>query len=195
MLSLILPLLTLTPTAQAGGIGFIGTGGVRGETVYFYDRSDNDQKYSISETIANMGTGIEVMLGDRDDPIQGHFRGYAMFETPEYDPANVTNLVAERDVDAAWREKWRSVGLATVGLQFKIIGDPDTFQVVAHADMGSGFLTLDHSEFLLIELGGGITKAVGRDLQFFASAVYAVRVDRGMVHGANVYSGLRYLFD
>ncbi len=202
MLALATALLTLaTPTAQAGGIGVLATGGFRGETLYFYDRSDDFTKYQIGETIGNFGGGIEVMLGDRDDRIVGHFRGYYMAETPEYNPANVTSLVAPADVVAAWRQDIRHVGMVTVGLQFGLFGDPDRVQLVAVADIGSGFLTNDHSEFLIAEVGPGITigfpgsEGFMRDTQFWANGVFALRQDRGFKYGANVYTGLRYMFD
>ncbi len=185
----------LSTPAFAGGIGLMGQGGFRNQTVYFYDSSDNMRQYSLSQALANFGGGLELLIGDRDDRIIGTFKGYYVFESPERDPGTLTSLVEPANVVANWREEPRHIGVIAVGLQVGIIGDPSDKQLVAVADIGSGFLTRDHTEYLQVQVGAGGTIALSREIFLFGQAQYHMRAFKGLTHGASVSVGARYLFD
>lgn len=182
-------------TAWAGGLGIVGTSGIHADPVYFYDSADDFKQYRLSETIVGYGAGIEGILGDRDDRVMGIFRFFWNQETPERDPAGITDLVAPGDVVAAWREEPRNVGWATVGIQWGFWGDPDGFQLTANGAVGSAFLTSNHSEFLSAELGPGVSYTFGRSFQAFGDVVYQVRYRKRFAHGPRAYAGVRVLFD
>jgi hypothetical protein len=187
--------LMVSGPALAGGIGLVATGGLHGEKVYFYDSSKEYRQYSIGETLPHFGGGLEVLLGDEDDRFTGVMRGYYLMDTPQRDPAEITQLVEPDDVVSDHRDTPRHLGVATVGLQWGFIGDPEGLMAVAVGSFGSGFLTSDHTEFMLLELGGGGSMALARDLRLFANVEYAMRYRKGVSHGVNAYAGLRWFFD
>lgn len=196
MLTLLMSLLVAAaPDAHAGGVGVVTTGGFRGQKVYFYDESDNLARYTLGETLMDYGFGMEFILGDRDDKLQGYFRTYWLGESPEKDPAQITRLVAPDAVVASWREQSRNLGIMTVGLQVEALGQRDTLQLLLQADLGAGILTTDHTEFLQLDLGAGVLHGFGRDIDGYVTFNYSPRYDRGFIHGANAYVGARYLFD
>lgn len=188
-------LLAASTPALAGGVGVLTTGGFRNQPVYFYDSSDSMRQYKISETLGHGGGGIEILLGDRDDRFIGTFKGYYIYESPERDPAGITSAVDPGNVVAAWRTEGRHIGVASVGLQAGIIGKPRTKQLVAVADLGSGFLTTDHTEYLQAQIGLGGTAMLSREIQVYAQAQYHLRNYKGLYHGATATAGIRYMFD
>jgi hypothetical protein len=190
----LLALLASGP-AFAGGIGLIATGGFHGEKVYFYDSSAENRQYSIGETIPSLGGGIEVLLGDADDRFTGVMRGYYLMDAPQRDPAELTALVDPADVVGEHREEPRHLGMATVGLQWGFLGDPQGLMAVAVGSFGSGFLTTDHTEFMMLELGGGVSWEFARNLRLYANAEYALRYRKGLSNGMNGYAGVRWFFD
>src|SRR5262245_38667067 len=95
--------LALAPAAHAGGIGLVGTGGFQTDHVYFYDASDDYAQYEQTQTLADFGGGVEIVLGDKDDKIIGIFRGYYLQDSPEKDPATITTLVDADNVVATVR--------------------------------------------------------------------------------------------
>lgn len=185
----------LSTPAFAGGLGVLAHGGVRGQEVYFYDSSDNLKQYSLGQTLANFGGGLEMMIGDRDDRIIGTFKGYYVYETAERDPGTITTLVEPENVVADWREDPRHIGVVSVGLQIGLLGQPSDKQLVAVADIGSGFLTRDHTEYLQVQVGAGGTLSLSREIQLYGQAQYHLRSFKGLHHGAAVTIGARYLFD
>ncbi len=187
--------LLLSTPAFAGGIGTIITGGMHSETVYFYDSSDDNQQYQQPQLLGSVGGGLEIILGDQDDRFQGIFRGYWFMDGPQHNPANTTGLVAPKHVVAGWRDEPRHLGIATIGLQVGLFGEPSGFQVTAVGAVGSGFLTLDHTEFLVVELGGGFTHQAGQQVQLFGNVVGSMRARKGTNFGSTTYVGARYLFD
>jgi len=185
----------MSTNALAGGVGLLATSGMYSETVYFYDSSKEFQKFEQMQTIGTFGTGLEFTLGDRDDRVMGLARAYWLYETPQQDPADRTELVASDDVVAAWRENGRNVGMFSVGLQWGFYGDPSNFQLYALGMVGSGFLTTDHTEFLLVEAGVGASYRLTRSIDAHVEVQYALRNRKGLRHGVNGYAGVRYLFD
>lgn len=191
--------------AFAGGIGILATGGAHSETVYFYsdqspdgaaysDINDYDQ-YQIAQTLPSAGLGIDLALGDRDDKIIGDCRFYWMMDSPQKDPAALTQLVDPEHVVAAWREKPRHLGLGMVGLSWGIVGDPSKFTFGAVGHVGSAFVTFDHTEFLAFDIGPGVTLRAARQVQLFADVVYQGRYHKGITHSVNAFVGARYMFD
>lgn len=186
--------LLATLAAHAGGIGLLGAFGGRTETVYYYDSSENFEQLSKPQLIVGMGAGVEFMLGDRDDRITGLFRAYGLREAPEKDPA----LTTDRDpgaIVANWREEPKLIGIGTFGVQWGILGDPNEWQFGVVTELGSGFLTPDHTEFLLIQGGPMFHYMIGPSLQLHAEVEYGVRMRKNVQHGAVAYVGARWLFD
>lgn len=186
--------LSLASNAYAGGMGVMAMGDIRTQPVYYYDSAANNQQYKMTQMIPGFGAGIDLVLGDRDDRIVGVFRGYWLREAAEKDPANSSNLNPD-DIVANWREEARDVGVAMVGLQIGIVGDPTKFQLTLNPSAGAGFITTDHTEYLSMEFGPGMTYNVGDRMQIHATAAYQMRVRKSIVHGAVAYAGVRYLFD
>lgn len=181
--------------AFAGGAGLIFTGGGRTDTVYYYDSSTGMSQYAQPQFIKNYGAGLEFILGDRDDRINGFFRGYWMQDGAESDPAKHTKFVDPGNVVAAWRDTSQSIGVGTFGVSWGVVGDPDKAQFVLISEAGSGFLTPDHSEYLILQGGPGFQYMLGDALQLHAEVEYGVRFRKAIEHGPTAYVGLRYLFD
>ena len=207
--------LLLSVPAQAGGFGVLVTGGAHNEKMWYHSNlvtnpdtgesvvlSDPDQfeKIETGQVLPHGGTGLELILGDRDDKILGTFRFYYMADLPQANPAptaedaNGKKIPAE-NVIAAYRSETRHVGMGMVGLSWGIIGKPDGFQLGASGHVGSGFLTTDHTEFLAVDLGPMMTYKLNRQLQAFADLGWQARFHKGWSQGANVTAGVRYLFD
>ena len=186
--------LFLSTNAFAGGVGLLTTGGMYSETVYFYDSSKEFQQYQQPQTIGTYGTGVEAVIGDRDDKIMGVARFYWLQETPQQDPSTSTSLVDAEDVVANWREDARNVGIFTVGLQ-GTYWRKNKLSLNATVMLGSGFLTTDNSEFFLAEAGAGVSYRITRAVDAHLDVQYALRNRKGLLHGVNTYAGIRYLFD
>ena len=182
------------------------------------DDPDEWSQFKMTQTLPHFGGGLELVLGDRDDRILGIFRLYYTADTAQKDPATLSESeltkLAENDPDAevlteagqevivkpdavhaTVRDQLYSTGLASVGLSWGIIGNPDRFQLGATGHVGSGFLTLDHREYLFWTLGPTVTYKAARQVQLFADANYQMRLRKGLSHGGNVIVGARYLFD
>src|SRR4051812_37118151 len=73
-------LLTASP-AFAGGFGLLATGGAHTEPLYYYKSTDSNgnplksindyEQRQLTETLPNLGLGVNLVLGDRDDKIVG----------------------------------------------------------------------------------------------------------------------------
>jgi hypothetical protein len=187
--------LGVSSTAFAGGFGLMGLGGVHTDTVYFYDSSNNMAQIRQTQTLPQYGVGGEFLLGDRDDRIIGVFRGYWMQDAPQQDPAERTKTVAPENVVAAVRTEPKNIGAASFGVQWGLWGDPEKLMVTGITAVGSGFLTTDHTEFMMLQLGGGATYAFRPDMQVFADVNYTGRYRKNFSNGVTAYAGVRYLFD
>lgn len=201
--------LLLSLPAQAGGVGLILTGGAHTEQMWYHSNlisrdggegvevsNPRDfEKYELVQTLPHAGAGLEVLLGDRDDRITGVFRFYYMQDAPQVDPAAVTTLVPAANVIAAYRDKPRHVGIGLVGLNFGILGQPDGFQAGIATHVGSGFLTSDHTEFFLADVGPMVTYKFTRQMFAFGEVAYQMRFRKGWSNGLNATAGVRYMFD
>jgi hypothetical protein len=187
--------LTIASPAFAGGVGIVGGGGLRTQPVYWYFEGNAAEQYKQNQWLGQYGTGVEVALGDRDERFLGFFRGYWWQELAEKDPATVTQIATAEEVVGAYRAEARDVGMFTVGIQYAPVGNPKTVAGLIVADIGSGFLTTDHTEFLQVEAGLGIQVTPVKGFQIYLDQMYAVRWRKGFSQGTNTYLGARYLFD
>jgi hypothetical protein len=192
----LLPVLALfaPALAHAGGIGVMGSLGERTETVYYYDSSSNNAQFRQPQIIPHFGAGLEFVLGDRDDHITGLARAYWIQEGPEHDPSK-NSSIDPGSIVANWREKPRNVGIATFGVNWGFLGDPNEWQLSVISEMGAGFITGDHTDFLLLQGGPSFQYMVGPSLQVHADLTYGMRVRKQVQHGGNAYVGVRWLFD
>jgi hypothetical protein len=187
---LFLVALASTP-ARAGGIGVIGTGGMTTTRAYYYN-AEGAQGVD-HQTRPQAGFGMEGLLGDRDDKILGVLRLYWLRETPPETPdtQGVSNAI-HPDYDAL---DPRDVGIAQIGIQWGLLGDPNGVQLVLNTLAGTGFLTEDSTEFGLAEAGVGGTWAANESVQVFASVADTLRMRKIVDYGPAAYAGVRYLFD
>src|SRR5688572_22211937 len=81
--------LLLSSDAFAGGFGLTATGGLRTDRVFFYDSTQEDLEFSQTQLSANYGAGVEFLLGDRDDRINGLFRGYWLQDAAQKHPSKM----------------------------------------------------------------------------------------------------------
>ena len=204
---------TVAPQAHAGGISLIGFGGTHTDKTYFYSNADPDtfeddepvifddyndyEQYSITQTIPQAGFGGEVVLGDRDDLITGSVRLLYQQDFAQTDPAELTTSVPTDFVVSAHRDKARHIGIGLIGLNFGLVEfASDRFRVEAVGLVGSGFITLDHTEFFTAGVGPGIVYKAGRQVHVFGEMMYMARFQqRGWQHQGNINLGVRYYFD
>jgi hypothetical protein len=198
--------------AYAGGIGIIGSGGAHTERVFFYSRADTEtfnqeepvlysniddyEQFSTTQNVAQFGGGLELLLGDRDDLINGSCRVYYQQDAPQTDPATITAIVDPDYVVAAYREKARHVGVGLIGLNFgmfEFASDRMRFGLVGH--IGSGFITTDHTDYFIASVGPSLTYKASRRVHVFGDVVYQARVRTIASHSGNIYLGARYYFD
>ncbi len=207
--------LLLSSPALAGGVGFIGHGGVHGERVYFYSAVDpvsgasyadplNYPQFRTTQIIPQFGGGLELILGDRDDRIQGVFRGVYTMDGAQSNPCSTTCTVDSggnrvtldgASVVSAHRSKARHVGLVSMGLNIRLIGESDGFQFGASVHLGSGALTNDHSEYLQFAAGPMVSYRLSRLVFGFADLQYVTRYRRAFQHGVQGVAGVRLMFD
>lgn len=197
-------LLVSTP-AFAGGVGPLVMGGFHTEQVAFYttqtsngtpirNRAEWPQEYN-SQILGNAGGGLELVLGDRDNLIQGVFRAFYMVDMPQVAPTDA-ELIDQGEVVAAWREDIKHIGVGTVGLTFGVVraaSDRLKFAVAVH--MGAGFLTNDHTEFALAQVGPNLSYLFSRTVEGYIDASYGIRYRKEVSHGLYGSLGIRYLFD
>lgn len=198
-------LALFTSTAEAGGVGVLATGGMHNETLYYYSEVDSSgnlypsladyDQYKLNETLGNAGGGLEFLLGDRDDKILGVTRFYYLADLPQVDPAKNSDEVDPEHVVAEYRDGTRSMGIGLIGLSWGIVGNPSKFQFNAVGHLGAAFLTTDHTEFLTLDVGPGVSYRTSRSFQLFADATYQMRYRKGFTHSGNLFVGARYLFD
>jgi len=199
--------LFATTDALAGGIAPIVTGGFHTEPVYFYSSATDAgagppianpidyEQYKVTQAIGNFGSGLELMLGDRDDLVQGVFRLYWLMDGPQYDPSG-SGIVDEDFVVTQHRTGLRHIGTGTVGVQWGVFrAAQDKLKLGISLHVGSGFLTRNRTEFLLAQTGLNIGYTATRTLEVFVDVNYGLRVRKYLMHGAYATAGLRILFD
>lgn len=195
----------LAAPAYAGGIGFVGHGGIHTERVFYYSNLseggspiDDPQQYPQfrqGQVLPQFGGGLEFILGDRDDKIIGVFRAVYNMDTAQRDPKDTAKDVNSDNVVSDHRAQARHVGIASMGLNWGIIGNTDSAIFGFSAHVGSGFLTTDHNEFFQIMVGPTMNYRVARQASIFVDLQYLMRVRKDVDHGAHAVAGLRYMFD
>lgn len=177
--------------AHAGGLGIVATGGLHADRVYSYTCDETtgacDQNTPETQMNANPGAGLELVLGDKDNKVLAVFRAYWLADAPQHEPKG-------GDL-TPWRETWRHVGVINGGIQFGVLGDPDNFQMNVVANIGSGFLTNDYTEYIFAETGVGGSYMIDRRVQLAASITGGARYRKQVYPLTNAYVGVRYLFD
>jgi len=182
--------LAVSTPAEAGGFGIVTAAGGHVDRVYSYKYDEEKAEYDQfieSQFNANVGTGLEFVLGDKDNKIIGVFRGYYLSDSPQKTPGSGDTY--------AIRETGRSVGMMDAGLSFGFLGDPSNIQMTANAYLGSGFLTTDYTPFIFAEAGVGATWMAARHIQVVASVAGGSRYRRSFFPTTSGYLGVRYLFD
>lgn len=185
--------VALSGPARAGGLGLLGTGGVHTAKAYYYDAA-GDQGIDL-QTRPNAGVGIEGILGASDDRILGLMRVYLLTDAPVADPDIGDFDPSEVEHPAYSELGWDKKGVATMGVQWSLYGDPEGFQVTLATLLGTGFATVDSLEFLLVDVGPGVTWSASDRLQLTATASATGRYRKGISYGGNLYAGVRYFFD
>lgn len=190
----LIALLLLSSTAQAGGVGLYTQGGAYNERLYFH-RADPNAESGVgpieqdSQLLPMAGAGIEILLGDRDSRIVGISRIYWQMEGPQSTPDLPGQIIAQP------REDLRHVGVFSVGLQAGLVGNPDKAMLTAVGLIGSGFLTIDHTEYVFGDFGVGGTYRLGRSLELYGNLMGHVRFRKWARGGAVGAAGIRVLFD
>jgi len=187
--------LTLTTSlfaalpAHAGGFGIITTGGIHTDRVYYY--YGDDLQALNRQNRPNVGGGVELILGDRDDKVQGFVRGYYVIDAPQVDPATAVELGATYTI----RDETREIGMVSTGVQWTVYGDPMGFSLYLTSVMGSGIATTDNLEFLLLEGGAGGSYHLDKKIALFGELALGTRYRKAFYPNHNAYVGVRYLFD
>ena len=196
--SLCLGFLAVPSVSDAGSFGLYGHGGIHEGKAYYY-RSDGKQGVD-SQFRPNVGTGFEMMLGDKDDRLIGFVRmawrhdwalqnpTYTVTNDEDGNPYDYTHP----DYDSS---DARNDGLITVGLQWGLWGEPTGLQVIGVTALTSGFWTIDNLEYFSPEVGAGVTYTIADQVQFHGTLTAAPRYRKQMYLGASSYVGVRYLFD
>ena len=185
--------LTATQSAHAGAIGLLTTAGLHQERAYYYSPNDTTNAGVDSQLRPNMGVGIEAIVGDKDEKVQGILRMGMLQDSPPLEPdtGNVKNAI----YPPAHLQDPRRVGILGLGVQWGLLGDPTGTQLTVNSVIGTGFITTDNTEFLLVEAGVGGTHNLTSRLQANVTLAGTMRYRKHMSLGPNVYAGIRYLFD
>ncbi|MCB9665650.1 MAG: hypothetical protein H6732_16195 [Alphaproteobacteria bacterium] len=194
--------------AYAGGIGPLVMGGFHTEEVaYYYSRTNSGTGARIPnqqdweqvfdpQIIGNAGGGLELVLGDRDNLIQGVFRAFYMLDTPQLNPVGDAELLDSGAAVTAFREDIKHIGVGTVGLTFGVVrGASDRLKLAVAVHLGAGFLTNDHTEFALAQAGPNLSYLFSRTVEGYIDVSYGVRFRKTVSHGLYGSLGIRYLFD
>jgi hypothetical protein len=184
--------LSMAGPAWAGGVGIIGTGGLHGERVYYYKENsigEFEQQPPSQQYNLQMGGGIELALGDKDNKITGLFRLYWCQEAPQQDPADPDEFSFQVRLEP------RDIGMIDAGLVFGFLGKPTGFQLGAVGMVGSAFMTTDQTEFLKAQAGLGVSYTILRHVQFHFQTLHGVRYRKSLDYQVDNVLGVRYLFD
>jgi hypothetical protein len=185
-----LAFLGTSSTAAAGGLGLIYQAGLHQERAYSY--KGKQQAIDI-QSKPNSGPGLEALIGDRNDKIQGLLRMSWVAETQANNPdTKGDESIVHPDYDSL---EARQIGVLGLGLQWGVLGDPSDKQIVVNTMIGSGFITTDNTEFVIMELGAGGTYNFTENLQAVANLSGHVRARKHFSYGPTMHMGLRYLFD
>lgn len=183
--------LALPGTAFAGGFGLITNAGFHQARAYYYN-DEGDQGVDVQQRF-NYGVGGLAVLGDKDDRVQGVMRLYFLGDQPLADPN--TGDTADAIYPAESEQPWKKYGVMTAGIQWGLFGDPTALQLTLETHVGSGFANAEGLEFLLADVGPGVTWNLVDNLQAFGSATATMRFRKRFYLSENVYLGVRYMFD
>lgn len=200
--------IVLPAPAFAGGLGPYLTGGFHTEPVYYYSRfvdgdvngtpirdPDSYEQYKDVQVIGNAGAGLELVLGDRDDMLQGVFRGFWQMDTPQLDPSRRA-LIDDGAIVVAYRDTLRHTGVGTVGMQFGVVrAANDRFKFSLAAHVGAGFVSGDNTLYLLAQAGTNLSYMLNRTLEIYVDVNYALRIRKTLSNGMMGGLGLRVMFD
>jgi hypothetical protein len=187
--------LSLAPEAKAGALGLLVTSGLHQERTYFYDVRDTSKGGIDSQMRPNSGFGLEALVGDKDEKVQGILRMGMLQDSPPEKP-DTGNLAEQYAVfPPAHEQDPRQVGILGLGVQWGLLGDPTGSQLTVSSIVGTGFITTDNTEFLMVEAGVGGTHNLTSRLQATANLMATMRYRKRASYGPNVYAGIRYLFD
>jgi hypothetical protein len=177
--------------ARAGGLGIVATGGMHTDRAYYYN-AEGEQGID-NQNLPQAGIGIEGLLGDRDDKILGVMRVYWLREAPPNTPDT-------QGVEDAVHPDYesldpRDIGVAEIGIQWGLLGDPRGLQLALTTLLGSGFITTDNTQFFLADVGIGGTFAATDSIQVYANVAMNFRHRKIVSYGPAAFAGVRYLFD
>jgi hypothetical protein len=184
-----LAFLGTSSSAFAGGLGLMYQGGMHEERAYYYQGKNQaiDSQFK-----PNHGPGIEAIIGDKDDKIQGILRLSWVSENQATKPTECKGNIVCPDYDSLGA---RQIGVLGLGVQWGVLGDPNDKQLVINTLIGSGFITTDNTEFVIGELGVGGTYNFSESLQGVANLAGVVRGRKYISFGPLMHVGIRYLFD
>lgn len=184
-----LPLLTASP-AWAGGLGITAGGGAHKELLRYYDAEGI--QYLNTQYRPNVGSGLEILLGDMHDRIQGVARvSWVM----DYGPTDPPSPIVDDPVYAL-PDSPAHIGVLTVGAEWGFFGDPTALQAHAAANLGGAIVTVDNTQYLTGEAGVGATWQIAEQVEVFGDAMFALRYSKERFYpGGTGYVGVRYLFD
>jgi hypothetical protein len=183
--------LTAASVAHAGAVGGLVTSGMHQERAYFYSRQ-LDQSIE-KQMRSNYGLGIEALVGDKDEKIQGILRFMWMVDAPPKSP-DMSEVVLAQSPDYEGMSP-NHIGVLGLGVQWGLLGDPTEKQLVLTTLVGSGFITRDNTEYALAEIGIGGTYNLSSTVQATANMAVTARLRKHGALGPNMYLGMRYLFD
>jgi len=183
--------LSMSSAAQAGAVGTLVTTGFHQERAYFY--SNYGDQHTEKQMRFNSGIGFEALVGDKDEKIQGILRFLWVSDAPPATPdTGDTAGAVHPDYDAL---KNSNAGVLGLGVQWGVLGDPSDKQVVISSVVGSGFITKDNTEYVLVEVGAGGTYNITETIQAHGNLALTMRNRKYISFGPNLYMGVRYLFD
>jgi hypothetical protein len=183
--------LAAAPNAHAGALGLMTTAGLHEERAYYY--SPNGSQGLDKQFRPNFGLGLEAIVGDKDEKVQGILRMSVVQDSPPTKPN--TEGVKDAIFPPAHLDDPRRVGTLGLGVQWGVLGDPMGTQFNVQSVVGTGFITTDNTEFLMVEAGVGVSHNLTSTLQASANLLGTMRFRKHASYGPNVYAGLRYLFD
>ena len=188
---LIVTAMGTNSVAYAGAIGLQGTAGLHQDRAYYY--SQTGEQGLDNQSRPNYGRGLETLVGDKDEKVQGVLKiswvQDAVVKRPD------TGRTENAEFPAEHLQKKRNVGVLGLGIQWGVLGDPSGTQMNITSVVGSGFLTTDNTEFVLLEAGVGGTHNLSETVQLTGTLAATMRYRKGMSLGPNAYMGIRYLFD
>ena len=183
--------LCASTVAYGGAIGLQTSAGLHQERAYYYSQSG--EQGIDNQTRPNMGVGLEAMVGDKDEKVQGLLKISWVQDSPPNKPE--TDGVSNAIYPDAHLQGPSHVGVLGLGIQWGVLGDPAGTQMNITSVVGSGFLTTDNTEFVMIEAGVGGTHNLTETIQLTGTTAFTMRYRKGASFGPNAYLGIRYLFD